>query len=325
MITDKFNRTFNYLRFSLTENCNLRCVYCMPEENQPQTLSPETLSLKEVKTVLQIFSDSGVTKVRFTGGEPMLRPDFGSILEMARTINGIEEIHVTTNGLLVEKWLPVMKNININGINISLDTLDPDNFTNITKRNGFEKIFTNIDLVKESTISNLKINVVIIRGMNDHEIPEFIEFAKEKDVTIRFIEFMPFDGGQLWNADKVVSVNQMLDQIKLVTPLIQSVGTLTEKFHFTLPKGKGKIALIPAYSRTICKTCNRIRITHDGKLMNCLYSKQFFDLGKLIRTQTPVRELKAFIHAAMAQKAVDGFAAEQSHAEFHPQMSSIGG
>lgn len=325
MITDNYNRKFNYLRFSLTENCNLRCIYCMPEEDQPKTLAPQTLKIPDIKTVLSLMADLGVTKVRFTGGEPMLRPDFDRILRTARETKGIKEIHITTNGILLDKWLHVLEEINVDGINISLDTLNSEKFKQISKRNGLDKILGNIDLARNSKIKKLKINVVVIRDKNYDEIHDFIKFAQTNNVTVRFIELMPFDGGQIWNLDKVVTVMEMLNKIKTVTQLSQSVGTLTEKFNFSLPHGKGKIALIPSYSRTICNTCNRIRITHDGKLMNCLYSTREFDLGYMIRQNKSLIEMKSFIQSAMLQKEIDGFAAERKNSQIHAKMSSIGG
>jgi len=272
ILTDTFNRKHSYLRISLTERCNLRCTYCMPAEGTILSPKQHIMTADEIYNIAKIFVDNGVTKIRLTGGEPLIRKDFTTILEKLATLP--VEIGVTTNAIIVDRFISTFKRLNISLINVSLDTLDATKFEEITRRNYFEKVYNNIlKLVEENFV--VKLNAVLIKGFNDNEICDFIELSKTNKIAIRFIEFMPFDGNQ-WDIKKMVSYKEIIDvansnyQDENVIRLNDAPND-TSKNH-QIKGYKGSFAVISSVTNPFCDSCNRLRLTANGQLKNCLFS-----------------------------------------------------
>ncbi|HSV12552.1 MAG TPA: GTP 3',8-cyclase MoaA [Hanamia sp.] len=275
MIVDTFNRVHDYLRISLTDNCNLRCFYCMPKEAYDFTPASRLMQPDEIFSLAKIFVDEGVKKIRLTGGEPFVRRDAGQIICLLSSLN----IHlaVTTNGTRLHEFIDVLEISNIQSVNISLDTLRTDRFKLITRRDLFNTVKQNIESCVQKGF-HVKVNVVVMKDFNDDEIIDFIEWTKYFPVHIRFIEFMPFTGNE-WTSNQVVSLKEILDKIGKSYEFFPQEGEKndTEK-KFRIPNHAGSFAVISTMTSPFCSTCNRMRLTADGKLKNCLFSKGETDL-----------------------------------------------
>jgi molybdenum cofactor biosynthesis protein A len=269
---DNHGRAHNYLRISITEHCNLRCTYCMPAEGIALTPRAHLMTAVEIVTIAQTFVKLGVTKIRLTGGEPLVRKDAKTIIEELGKL-GVE-LTLTTNGILVHEFIETFKEAGITTLNVSIDSLKKEKFNQITRRNYFEKVIENLDLL-EANGFQVKLNVVVIKGFNDNEIIDFIEMTKNRNIQIRFIEFMPFDGNQ-WNKEKLVSYAEILSQVNAFYTE-QKVERTQDKPNDTSKNHKiigyqGSFSVISSVTNPFCNTCNRIRLTADGKLKNCLFS-----------------------------------------------------
>ncbi len=296
-LTDNFDRVHNYLRISLTDNCNLRCFYCMPEEDYDFSPASRLMQPHEIETLAKIFVAHGVKKIRLTGGEPLVRKDAPTIIDALGKLP--VELAITTNGTRIHEMLPVLKNANINTINISLDTLQPDKFLLITRRDLFHQVRSNIELLLQHHF-NVKINVVVMKGFNDNEINDFINWTKHIPVQIRFIEFMPFSGNR-WTSNKVFSLHEILSQISDQYSFLPLQGNANDTAkHFAVPGHEGSFAVISTMSEPFCSTCNRMRLTADGKLKNCLFSNGETDLLTALRNGEDVLPL---IQANIKSKA----------------------
>ncbi|WDF45537.1 GTP 3',8-cyclase MoaA [Chryseobacterium sp. KACC 21268] len=275
MLTDQFGRTHNYLRISLTDNCNLRCFYCMPEENYDFTPNSKLMQVDEIDTIAKLFVRHGVNKIRLTGGEPFVRKDASKIISNLGKLP--VQLTCTTNGIRIDDMLPEIVKANFHSINISLDTLKKDKFLKITRRDYFDRVFRNIDLLLKNNIKT-KINVVAMKGVNDDEISDFISFTKNNPVDIRFIEFMPFSGNQ-WSSNQVMTQMEILDIINENYDFIPlPIGPNDTAKSYSIKGHQGSFSIISTMSEPFCSGCNRIRLTADGKLKNCLFSKQETDL-----------------------------------------------
>ena len=325
-IVDRHGRTFHYLRLAVNEYCNLRCIYCMPAEGIPFRQKSQLLSKDEIKGLISVASSLGVTKIRFTGGEPLLRPDIPELVNHAKNLSDIDSVHLTTNGTLLHHYLDRMENAGLSGINISLDTLQPDRFQSITRRSGVEQVKENIHLAIASQIPSIKINVVAMRDFNQDELLDFAHLTIDNKITVRFIELMPFDAHQIWKTGKFYKADHILEDLKAQTDKLQKVaGSSTEHYVFQMKNAKGKIAVIPAYSRNLCGECNRIRITADGKLLNCLYSQEEINLRDALRNGSSESEIKSMIQKTFLNKHVDGWAAQDQNRVHRVSMTQIGG
>jgi cyclic pyranopterin phosphate synthase len=297
MIQDKFGRVHNYLRISLTDNCNLRCFYCMPEEDYDFTAASRLMQTDEIKQLAGLFVDMGVTKIRLTGGEPLVRKDAEKIIESLSRLP--VELVMTTNATRIHDYLSVLKSSSISTINISLDTLQPDKFLLITRRDLFHQVRSNIELLLHHGF-RVKINVVVMKGFNDQEINDFIGWTKHIPIQIRFIEFMPFNGNQ-WTNNKVFSMQEMFSVINTQFQFLPVEGELHDTAkHFMVPGHAGSFAVISTMSSPFCSTCNRMRLTADGKLKNCLFSSGETDLLTALRNG---EEVGALIHQSIQSKA----------------------
>ena len=285
-ITDSHGRTHTYLRISLTERCNLGCTYCMPEEGVPLTPKAHLMNAQEVFEIAKIFVDQGVTKIRLTGGEPLLRKDFPEILSRLATLP--VTLSITTNGISIDRHFDLLKTHGVKTINLSLDTLNAEKFKKITFRDYFAEVYRNIFKLLEAGF-RLKINAVLMKGVNDDEIMDFIQLSEKYPLIVRFIEFMPFDGNQ-WNRQKTVSYQEILQQVNAhygegkVLRLKDAPHDTTR--NFKIEGFKGSFGIISTVTNPFCDTCNRIRLTSNGRLKNCLFSSSETDV------LTPFREGK---------------------------------
>lgn len=275
MIVDGFNRKHDYLRISLTDNCNLRCFYCMPEEEYAFTPTSKLMQVDEIESIAKIFVSQGVNKIRLTGGEPLVRKDAAEII--LRLSKLPVKLTLTTNATRLHEFVDVIKDAGITSINISLDTLLKDRFLLMTKRDQFEKVMSNIELMLENDI-HVKVNAVVMKGLNDDEINNFIQWTRLTPIHVRFIEFMPFDGNK-WNRDRVVTWQEILEVASSafdIMPLDREQHDTAKKYQVT--GHVGTFAVISTMSAPFCGDCNRMRLTADGKMKNCLFSTTEADL-----------------------------------------------
>ena len=294
ILTDTFGRNHNYLRISLIEKCNLRCTYCMPADGIALSPKASLMTAEEIFAIAQIFVNNGVDKIRLTGGEPLLRKDFPEIVTQLSQLN--TEISITTNGILIDKHIGVLKQYNIKKINLSLDTLVPAKFQTITLRNQFEKVLDNLHLLLNHDFK-IKVNVVLIKGFNDDEIIDFIKLTQFLPVSIRFIEFMPFAGND-WDRSKMLSQQEILEQLPLHFPASVIEKLVYEK-NFTAREFKiknylGSFGIISSITNPFCDGCNRIRLTANGRIKNCLFSNSETDLLTPFRNGEPLEDVIAF-------------------------------
>ena len=271
ILTDNFGRKHSYLRISLTEKCNLRCTYCMPSAGIPLLPRAHLMTANEIYEIAKLFVENGVTKIRLTGGEPLVRKDFETIVRNLAQLK--VEIAITTNGILLERYLPLLKELGILNITISIDSLNAEKNQEITRRNYFDVVWKAIKKM-QLLVPVVKLNVVLIKGINDNEINNFISLTQKENLKIRFIEFMPFDGNE-WNTSKLVSEFQILDSAN--TYFNKQIMRLNDQPNDTSRNYKingsiGSFAIISSVTNPFCDSCNRIRLTADGKLKNCLFS-----------------------------------------------------
>jgi len=298
ILQDTFERVHTYLLFSLIGRCNLRCTYCMPEEGVQLSPKNKLMSYEEVYDIAKTFVDNGVTKIRLTGGEPLIRKDFPVILEKLASLP--IELSITSNAVIIDKHINVLKSNGVKNINISLDSLDREKFKHITRRDNFEKVYNNILLlVKEGF--NVKVNAVLMKDFNDNEIIDFIEFTKDLPISFRFIEFMPFDGNK-WDASKMVSYKEIMDCVNTAfskdkIERLQDAPNDTAK-NYKIKGYKGSFAIISSVTNPFCDSCNRLRLTANGQLKNCLFSAKESDLLTTLRQGKSIEPI--------IQKAVQG-------------------
>jgi cyclic pyranopterin phosphate synthase len=290
MITDQFNRVHSYLRISLTDNCNLRCFYCMPEEEYEFTPASRLMQANEIETLAGIFVAEGVTKIRLTGGEPLVRKDAAKIILSLSKLP--VELTLTTNATRIHDFIDVLREANIKTVNVSLDTLSPEKFLLVTRRDLFHLVKSNIELLLHNNFQ-VKINMVVMKGFNDDEINDFVAWTMFNPVQIRFIEFMPFSGNR-WTGNQVVNLHSILSTIneKYSFLPLQNGKHDTAK-HFMVPGHMGSFAVISTMSAPFCEGCNRMRLTADGKMKNCLFSKDETDLLTALRRNEDIVSLIA--------------------------------
>nr|ABU96048.1 molybdenum cofactor synthesis step-1 variant 1 [Danio rerio] len=302
-LTDSFGRRHNYLRISLTEKCNLRCQYCMPQDGVKLTPRSQLLTTDELLTVARLFVQEGVNKIRITGGEPLIRPDILHIIAELRKLEGLKTIAVTTNGMNLAKILPDLKKAGVDLLNISLDTLVPAKFEFITRRKGFHKVMEGIERAIEMGYNPVKVNCVVMRGLNEDELVDFVSLTERKPLDVRFIEYMPFNGNR-WNFKMMVSYQEMLDCIKQKWPNLQPLpGEETDTAKaFQIPGFQGQMGFITSMSDHFCGSCNRLRITADGNLKVCLFGNAEVSLRDFLRSGATEKELLHIIGAAVGRK-----------------------
>lgn len=297
MLIDKYNRIHNYLRISLTDNCNLRCFYCMPEEDYKFAPSSKLMQANEIEAITRTFVKLGVSKIRLTGGEPLVRKDADKIIRSFAQFP--VSLTLTTNGTRLHEFTDILYEAHIKSINVSLDTLDSEKFNLITRRNNFARVWANVHTLVEQGV-HVKINVVAMKGLNDNEILDFIQWTKHIPVHVRFIEFMPFSGNK-WSSNKVLTWQQILQIIEAEYSFIPLKGEPNDTAKkYIVPGHAGTFAVISTMTSPFCGTCNRIRLTADGKMKNCLFSKDETDLLTALRNDEDIEPL---IRASVNSKA----------------------
>lgn len=289
-LTDQFGREHDYLRISLTERCNLRCFYCMPEEGIQLKENDAYITQSEIISIAKIFVSLGVKKIRLTGGEPLIRKDIAEILKGLSMLP--VEIAITTNGILLDRYMSLLKELKIFSINVSLDTLQEDRFNKITRKNYYQRVKENIYLLLKNNF-NVKLNAVLIRGINDDELIDFVEFTRNNNIHYRFIEFMPFNGNK-WDWSKGISHEEIISKITDIygSTLIKLTDRKNDTSkNYKIDNFAGSFAIISSITNPFCDTCNRIRLTADGKIKNCLFSGSETDILSAFRLGDSIEEL----------------------------------
>lgn len=303
-MVDSHNRIINYLRLSVTDRCNLRCVYCMPEEGVQYMPHDEVLSYEEMLRLVSLCVDSGIRKVRLTGGEPLVRRGIISFIERISRIRGLEKIALTTNGVLLKEFSRDLRDIGLSHINISLDTLRKDRFLRITGRDFFGRVWEGIEEAHALGFDPIKINVVAMKDVNDDEILDFARLTYEKPYCIRFIEMMPIGENHNWTKEKFISAQEILERIALLGRIVPlDSDSLDGPAHrYRLEHAQGEIGFIGALSNHFCDTCNRIRLTASGQLRGCLFSDQEIDLKTPLRAGAADQALFSLVDQAILNK-----------------------
>ena len=302
-LEDTFGRRHNYLRISLTEKCNLRCLYCMPEEGIDLTAKEELLSADEVVRVARLFVANGVDKIRLTGGEPTVRPDLEDIIRRLRALAGLRDIAITTNGLTLHRNLDALQAAGLTHVNISLDTLVPPKFELLTRRRGHDRVLKSIDRAVELGYDPVKVNVVLMRGVNDDELLDFVEMTREKPINVRFIEFMPFDGNK-FEEKKVVSYCEAKERILEKYPSLTRMRDHRSEVakNFKLDGHRGTVSFVTSMTDHFCGGCNRLRIMADGNLKVCLFDQGEVSLRDAMRGGASDDELMGVVGKAVGNK-----------------------
>ncbi|MCL4136183.1 UNVERIFIED_CONTAM: hypothetical protein GTU68_015978 [Idotea baltica] len=315
------------MRLAVTDRCNLRCHYCMPEEGITYVDRSDLLTYEEMLTLIKIGGDMGINKVRITGGEPFLRKNLIGFLEKISLLSTIDSWHITTNGTLQHEHIPRLKELGIGSINLSLDSMDRERFHVITRRDDFEKVLETIALLKQYDITT-KINMVVMRDINVDDISDMIQLTREWDVSVRFLEEMPFNGSKNEQGKEVINHIEILHHIQEVHPNIERIDSLPSStaIEYRVPGYVGSLGIIASYSRTFCGTCDRIRVTPTGVLKTCLYDQGVMNLRDIMRAGASESEVAGALRSALAHRAKDGKEAESQRSKFIGEsMATIGG
>ena len=300
-LTDLFGRVHKDFRISVTDRCNFRCQYCMPEEGLDWLKREELLSFEEITRITKILVENyGINSVRLTGGEPTLRANLSDLISMLSELP--IEIALTTNGISLDKNAHSFRCAGLHRVNISIDSLKAERFKEITLRDDMKKVITGIEASIEAGLSPVKINVVVMRGINDDEIIEFAKFGRERGVIVRFIEFMPLDADEKWSTLSVVSLEEIFSTINSVYPLEVVKRSNAPASRFRYVDGQGEIGIVASVTQKFCDTCDRIRITADGQFRNCLFSNEEFDLKEALRSESSDKEICELLEMAVSAK-----------------------
>jgi len=333
-LVDGHGRSIGDVRVSVTDRCNFRCQYCMPAEGLPWLERDEILRFEEIERIVRVLVEMGVTDVRLTGGEPLVRRDFPVLAGMLARIEGIEDLSLTTNGYLLERDAGALAQAGIRRMNVSIDSLQRDRFFAMTRRDSLPQVLRGLDAVgRHPQLRPVKVNAVAMRGFTEQEALPFAQFAREHDFQVRFIEFMPLDGDQRWSEDQVLTGEELRQIIHAVHPLVErprEPSATARRFAFAdTPSGAqaacGEIGFINPVSEPFCSDCNRIRLTADGKLRTCLFSLQETDLRGPLRDGAGDDELERIIRDAVWRKELKHRVGEQGFRQPARSMSAIGG
>lgn len=318
---DNFGRRINYLRVSVTDFCNLRCKYCMPEEGVIQKPHHEILSLEEIFEIIKCSTELGIDKIRITGGEPLVRKGIISLVEKISQLEEIKDLAITTNGVLLEKYAHDLKKAGLKRVNISLDTLNEVKYKEITRGGNLNNVIKGIEAANEVNLTPIKINTVLIGGFNDDEIVKFANLTMDYNIHVRFIELMPIGHASKWAEEKFLSNNIVLKKLPNLIPLEIERGVPAK--YYKLPNAKGKIGLINPISNHFCTTCNRVRLTADGKIKPCLHSDKEIDIKTVIRNDKT--KLKETLRRAILGKPAKHHINENGYKPIERDMFKIGG
>ncbi len=326
-LIDKFNRKINYLRVSVTDRCNLRCVYCTPIEGVLKISHEEILRYEEILRVVEVAVKKGISKVRVTGGEPLVRKGVVNFIRFLSKIHGVQDLSLTTNGILLRDFATALFDAGLRRINVSIDSLNRLKFKEITGGGDLKRVWKGTEEAMRSGLSPVKINTVVIRGVNDDEIIDFARLSMDNPYHIRFIELMPIGSTGQWNEDRYVSseeVKNKIESFKRLCPINKKEGGGPARM-FRFEGATGKIGFISPFSDHFCSSCNRLRLTADGKLRTCLFSDKEVDLKPTLRETSDNSSLERLIDFAISNKAERHFLGEKSPKKCSRNMSAIGG
>ncbi|WP_373649629.1 MULTISPECIES: GTP 3',8-cyclase MoaA [unclassified Schlesneria] len=307
-LIDSFGRLHNNLRISVTDRCNIRCFYCMPAEDVQFMEKSELLTFEEIERFVRIAVPLGIDKLRLTGGEPLVRRELKELVSRLAAIDGIKDIGLTTNGILLADQAEGLYQAGLRRINVSLDALTPEKFKKFTRREGFERVIEGIQAAQQAGFQPVKINAVSVRGMTEEELVPFGHFAREMGVEVRFIEYMPLDADNAWERGKVLYAHEIVERLSAEIMPLRSLDPDAGDGHggpatdFVFEDGIGRIGFISSVSQPFCMSCNRIRITADGKLRNCLFSLDETDVRSLLRSGAADQQIVDAIRASVAAK-----------------------
>jgi cyclic pyranopterin phosphate synthase len=326
-LVDGHGRLISDLRVSVTDRCNFRCQYCMPAEGLPWLDRAAILTFEEIERLVRVFASMGVTDLRLTGGEPLVRRDFPRLAAMLARVPGLEDLSLTTNGYLLERDADALVAAGIKRVNVSIDSLQRDRFFHITRRDSLPQVLRGLDaLARHPSVHPIKVNAVAMRGFSEAEALPFAEFARTTAFQVRFIEFMPLDGDHAWTADQVLTGSELRDLIHAAYPLEElprEPSSTARVFRFA--DGRGSIGFINPVSEPFCSDCNRVRLTAEGKLRTCLFSLGETDLRSPLRSGASDDELRALIRDAVWRKELKHRVGEPGFSQPPRTMSAIGG
>ncbi len=326
-LIDSFGRTINNLRISVTDRCNMRCTYCMPAEGMVFFDRAEVLTFEEIVRFVRVGARLGITDLRLTGGEPLVRRDLHVLVRQLAGVEGIRDIGLTTNGILLAEQAQDLYDAGLRRINVSVDSLDPEKFAKITRRDVFHKVMAGLEAAERAGMSPIKINTIAMRGFTEEEILGFARLARERPYEVRFIEYMPLGADDVWEADKVLTQDEILERIHAVWPLepVEEADSRAPADTFRFSDGKGKIGVIASVSHPFCDACDRVRITADGKLRTCLFSLAETDVKALLRGGATDEEIGDVLIQAVWNKEPGHRINQPDFVKPARTMSAIGG
>lgn len=319
-LIDTYGRVHDALRISVTDRCNIRCFYCMPAEPVGFLATEHLLSFEQIARIVRVLSAQGVHKLRITGGEPLLRPKLPELIRMLAGIEGITDLALTTNGMLLEEFAEPLRNAGLKRLNVSLDTLLEATFEKISRRKGLDRVLRGIEQAQAVGFEQLRLNAIAIRDLTEVELIPLTEFAIQRGLHLRFIEYMPLDADHRWERDRVLSGATIVDTLE------QHFGTLTPvpradpsqpAEDFRLPDGKGTVGVIRPVTEPFCGACNRLRLTAEGKLRNCLFSLEEWDIKASVTDAELLEQIRACLQAKRAGHLISKVGFEQPQRTMH--------
>jgi cyclic pyranopterin phosphate synthase len=327
MLLDPYRRKINYLRISVTDRCNLRCRYCMPEEGISSIPHEEILRYEEIWRIVRVYATEGISKVRLTGGEPLVRKGITEFIFRLSRIDGIEDLSLTTNGVLLKEFAQDLKQAGLKRINISLDSLRRERFCQITRRDEYERVWEGIEEALRVDLSPIKINMVAIKGLNDDEVESFARLTFGLPLIVRYIEYMPSGNGEEWKEDDILTIPQIKSRLEKIGKLIPIPSDRWDgpAKRFRIEGAIGEIGLIGAVSSHFCEDCNRLRLTSDGKIRTCLFSDEEIDVKEILRRGGSDRDLKERLLLALRTKPERHHINTYQFKKCQRNMSAIGG
>ena len=328
-LVDSFGRVHRDLRISLTDKCSLRCTYCMPADGIPWIPKESVLTAEEIERVVRVAAGLGVRTVRLTGGEPLISPNLIEIVRRLASVEGPDgpvEVAMTTNGIRLPDFIPGLEEAGLARLNISIDTLDPDRFFQLTRRDRLIDVLAGIEAARRSRLGPLKLNAVVMRGVNEDEVVHLVEFAVERDAEMRFIEHMPLDLGHTWDRGEMVPREEILGSLRkkfVLEPIPGRGGAPAESF--TIDGGPARVGVIASVTAPFCASCDRMRLTADGQLRNCLFAREELDIRSALREGADDQAITKILRASVAGKRAGHGIDEPGFVQPERGMNAIGG
>ncbi len=326
-LTDNHGRTVRDLRLSITDRCNLRCVYCMPAEGMPWLPKQDLLTYEELARFTRVCLECGVHSVRLTGGEPTVRADLHVLVRMLHDLAPGLDLALTTNGLKLPEMAPALRAAGLTRVNVSLDTLRPERFRELARRDRFAEVLAGLDAARREGFSPIKVNAVLMRGVNDDEVVPLASWARDEGYELRFIEWMPLDFQHSWDRARLVSAAEILEQLARAFPLEPEDGDdpSAPARTFRYADGAGRVGVIASVTRPFCGTCDRIRLTADGQVRTCLFAHQEYDFRRILREGGSDDDVEALLRAAVLRKLPGHLISQPGFVQPERGMSAIGG